>query len=93
MAKYQKITKKGDYQAYKTEDGKKKTYSGTQLARRLGKMAPHDESSFGLQAKVWVDSMRNAMQKVGYTYDPQNPNNSFKKSDINQLLTQRRHGH
>lgn len=63
-----------DHTGTTTEDGKKKTYSGTQLARRLGKMAPHDESSFGLQAKVWVDSMRNAMQKVGYTYDPQNPN-------------------
>ena len=54
------------------DGGSKKTYSGTQLARRLGKMAPYDEKNFGLQAKQWVDSMRNAMRKVGYNYDPQN---------------------
>lgn len=63
-----------DHTGAMTEDGKKKTYSGTQLARRLSKMAPHDEKNFGIEAKKWVDSMRNAMQKVGYNYDPQKLN-------------------
>jgi len=41
-----------DHTGAMTEDGNKKTYSGTQLARRLGKMAPHDETSFGLLATI-----------------------------------------
>ena len=63
-----------DHTGALTEEGDKKTYSGTQLARRLSKMAPHDEKNFGIEAKKLVDSMRNAMQKVGYNYDPQKLN-------------------